>query len=89
MIDKIEPIVGLNKDEKIYLLKLARNTISELIYHHKYLVTTPVSDKVKENFGVFVTLHKDGQLRGCIGYIEGIKPLYKAVMEMAESAAFR
>jgi AmmeMemoRadiSam system protein A len=89
MSDKSEPIVGLNKIEKIYLLELARNTISELISHHKYPVTTPVSDKVKENFGVFVTLHKDGQLRGCIGYIEGIKPLYKAVMEMAESAAFR
>jgi len=89
MSDKIEPIVGLNKDEKIYLLELARNTISELISHHKFPVTTPVSDKVKEDFGVFVTLHKNGQLRGCIGYIEGIKPLYKAVMEMAESAAFR
>ena len=89
MSDKNEPIVGLNKDEKIYLLDLARKTIAELISHNKLPVTKPISDKVKEEFGVFVTLHKNGNLRGCIGYIEGIRPLYQAVMEMAESAAFR
>jgi AmmeMemoRadiSam system protein A len=89
MSDKNEPIVGLNKDEKIYLLDLARKTITELISHNKLPVTKPISDKVKEEFGVFVTLHKNGNLRGCIGYIEGIRPLYQAVMEMAESAAFR
>ena len=38
--------------------------------------------------GLFVTLHKEGNLRGCIGYIEGIKPLSEAFFDMAESAAF-
>ncbi len=37
--------------------------------------------------GVFVTLKKGGHLRGCIGYIEGVKPLYAAVAEMAVAAA--
>lgn len=37
--------------------------------------------------GAFVTLHKDGHLRGCIGYIEGVKPLVETVAEMAVSAA--
>lgn len=39
--------------------------------------------------GLFVTLHKRGELRGCIGYIEGIRPLSKALFEMADAAAFR
>jgi len=37
--------------------------------------------------GAFVTLTMDGQLRGCIGYIEGIKPLYEAILDNARSAA--
>ena len=41
----------------------------------------------KENRGCFVTLTENGALRGCIGYIEPIKPLYQAVMENARNAA--
>jgi len=47
------------------------------------------SKTLKEQRGAFVTLNKHGSLRGCIGYIEGYKPLYEAVAEMAEAAAFR
>ncbi|MDZ7797124.1 MAG: AmmeMemoRadiSam system protein A [Candidatus Marinimicrobia bacterium] len=46
-------------------------------------------DFYREKRGLFVTLHKHGALRGCIGYIEGFKPLADALFEMAESAAFR
>ncbi len=42
-----------------------------------------------ENRGAFVTLTRGGALRGCIGYIEGIKPLLDAVAENAASAAVR
>jgi AmmeMemoRadiSam system protein A len=37
--------------------------------------------------GAFVTLTSAGTLRGCIGYIEGIKPLVDAVVENGRSAA--
>ena len=37
--------------------------------------------------GAFVTLTSGGRLRGCIGYIEGIKPLVDAVIENRRSAA--
>ncbi len=83
-----EPIVGLNREEKIYLLKLARETIETQLKYHRNPETKPISPKVQEKFGVFVTLHKFGELRGCIGYVEGIKPLYQAVMDMAKAAAF-
>ncbi len=39
--------------------------------------------------GVFVTLKKDGQLRGCIGHIRPQSPLHQAVRECAISAATR
>jgi len=38
--------------------------------------------------GAFVTLHRDGRLRGCIGYIEPVKPLIRTVQEVAVKAAF-
>lgn len=38
--------------------------------------------------GVFVSLHVEGKLRGCIGNLEGSKPLPELVAEMASSAAF-
>lgn len=46
-------------------------------------------DPFYENaFGIFVTLHLHGRLRGCIGYIEGVEPLSKALFDMTNSAAF-
>ncbi len=41
-----------------------------------------------EKRGVFVTLHRGGELRGCIGYPLPVKPLWEAVREMALAAAF-
>ena len=38
--------------------------------------------------GAFVTIHKDGQLRGCIGEIVPRRPVYEAVMGQAVNAAF-
>jgi AmmeMemoRadiSam system protein A len=37
--------------------------------------------------GAFVTLHEEGQLRGCIGHVRGDEPLYKTVRECAVAAA--
>ena len=52
---------------------------------------TPVPQNIpaitREDRGCFVTLTIRGELRGCIGYIEPIKPLYQAVIENALNAA--
>ena len=37
--------------------------------------------------GAFVTLYRDGELRGCIGYLEADRPLADVVAEMAVAAA--
>lgn len=69
------------------LIKLAREAISSYFLHKEVRV-----DDFKKEFsgilGVFVTLNKDGQLRGCIGFPEGIYPLYEGVIKAARSAAF-
>lgn len=46
------------------------------------------TETLKEQCGAFVTLRLDGKLRGCIGHMTGVKPLHKAVEELAQSSAF-
>ena len=75
--------------ERKELLKLARDTIKNNLTNESSGSDTSQNPKFKENRGVFVTLHKQGQLRGCIGYIESIKPLYQAVIDNAVSSAIK
>ena len=73
--------------EKKELLGLARTTIEEYLKTGR--INQPATDnpKFKEKRGAFVTLNKNGQLRGCIGYIQPIKSLIESVRDNAISAA--
>ncbi len=44
-------------------------------------------EKLKMEAGAFVSLHKGGKLRGCIGRFEAEDPLYKTVIIMARAAS--
>jgi AmmeMemoRadiSam system protein A len=77
----------LAKEEQTELLRIARSTVDAVVRKTKIPEFKPLTERLKELRGVFVTLHKRGDLRGCIGYIEGIKPLYQAVADNAVSAA--
>ena len=46
------------------------------------------SAKLKAHCGAFVSLHKQGRLRGCIGHFGEDTPLWEIVAEMARAAAF-
>jgi AmmeMemoRadiSam system protein A len=48
----------------------------------------PASALLSEPRGVFTTLYLDGELRGCVGYVAPVVPLYRAVAETACAAAF-
>ena len=48
-----------------------------------------VPPKLTEKKACFVTLTKDGALRGCIGHLTAMEPLYRAVVENARNAALR
>ncbi|MDA8161970.1 MAG: AmmeMemoRadiSam system protein A [Desulfobacteraceae bacterium] len=78
----------LNRREQKILLDLARKAI-ETQLSGMPITFTSISDKaLTRQLGVFVTLHKHGQLRGCIGTFVSNKPLYEQVCDMAISSAF-
>lgn len=80
----------LNNDQQERLLRLARITIAERLGVRTGLERPELNDDLfNEERGAFVTLHMQGQLRGCIGYIVGVKKIPDAVEEMALAAAFR
>ncbi len=79
-------------EERTALLKLARTTIEEYVTNGNRMEpdnSHPIlgDKKFREKRGVFVTLHKNSRLRGCIGYPIPIKPLLEAVIDNAVSAA--
>lgn len=85
-VDKAKVDENLQKD----LLNLARHTIETYVQKGQMPPFEPAGNKkLLEHGGAFVTIHKHGRLRGCIGYIEPIFPLYKAIMQAAVSAATR
>ncbi len=78
----------LSEAEGEFLLKLARKAIETYILGGKVLnIPESPTETLKENMGVFVTLHENGELRGCIGYPEPVKPLLNALIEVAIGAA--
>ncbi|MFH1006439.1 MAG: AmmeMemoRadiSam system protein A [Candidatus Latescibacterota bacterium] len=79
----------LAQDAQQALLSIARATITAFIESDRLPVFEPNPEVLKEQRGVFVTLRKRGQLRGCIGHHESRLPLYILVPELAVSAGFR
>jgi MEMO1 family protein len=78
----------LTNEQKTYLLKLARKTIEDFVKTGKSEKPPAPDDPVlKESGAVFVTLHRDGNLRGCIGQMMAREPLYLSVIDMAIAAA--
>jgi AmmeMemoRadiSam system protein A len=78
---------SLTDSEKLVLLKTAREAIASKLTKKPPAYPAP-TETLKTNCGAFVTLHKRGRLRGCIGYVVGLKPLIDTVREMALSSAF-
>ena len=74
------------KDKKT-LLGIARQTVETYVKTGKKPDINIESDALKQPGAAFVTLHKKGQLRGCIGQIIARMPLWECVQEMAVAAA--
>ncbi|MDH4223685.1 MAG: AmmeMemoRadiSam system protein A, partial [candidate division Zixibacteria bacterium] len=85
--EKEDTEFGLSEKDKAFLLKLAKETIECKVKGVKCPEYKITSEVLKENRGAFVTIKKHGRLRGCIGYIQAVKPLYQTIQEMAEAAA--
>jgi AmmeMemoRadiSam system protein B/AmmeMemoRadiSam system protein A len=85
----------LSIEEKKTLLSIARGTL-EGHFEGKDISSQAVEEKnkssltplLKEKAGVFVTLRKSGDLRGCIGSIVGVEPLWEGVRNNVLNSAF-
>lgn len=77
----------LTEKQKSRLLNIARTTIEEFIENKEKVEFEESADVLNEERGVFVTLNKDGQLRGCIGSIFPKDKLYRSVRDMAIQAS--
>lgn len=82
--------VSLSEDDQKQLLVLARKTLASYLELGRPLTPEElgieITPAMKATRGAFVTLNKNGQLRGCIGEIFPRRALYKAVMAHAINA---
>ncbi len=88
---KIENAVSatgeLNADEQKIILKIAKDTVESFVATGKVPEFNITGERLNKKQGAFVTLDKDGQLRGCIGQIvPSDQPLWQVVRDMAVAA---
>ncbi|MBM4272566.1 MAG: AmmeMemoRadiSam system protein B [Deltaproteobacteria bacterium] len=82
------PTTGsLQPADKKALLVFARETISRVFFTDTIPIARGFTPNLQQPRGVFVTLKKKGELRGCIGRIIADEPLCKLVGAMAIAAA--
>lgn len=80
----------LGQEDRSTLLRLAREAIRHGLEDGQRLrVDLSEYDEVlRKQAACFVTLQKNGNLRGCIGTLQGYQPLVADVAEHAHTAAF-
>ncbi len=82
---------ALSPDEQREILSFARLALEHVVREGKVVTWPPhgmpVSPRLLQPQGAFVSLHRGSALRGCVGFIEPMRPLVAAVMENAVSAA--
>lgn len=88
-----EPVMEIPDADRKALLALARGTIQSHFSSRRKAAPRdlgiPVTPGMRQIAGAFVTLHKHGDLRGCIGEIFPTRPLHEAVIDHALNAALK
>ncbi len=79
----------IKEKEREFLMSLARRVIeSKKKIEPEKDVFDNYDPILNKSMGGFVTLHKNSLLRGCIGYILPINPVYKTIINNAYNAAY-
>lgn len=84
--------IPLSAEDRQSLLRIARLAIEKAVHGQRPLPLDPglpLSAALRHHGACFVSLHKHGQLRGCIGTLEAIEPLADSVARHAAAAAMR
>jgi len=81
----------MNKEHQRCLLDLAKKSILHGLQTGKPLAVdlAGLPQELLDVRATFVTLHKQGELRGCIGMLKAVRPLAEDIAENAFAAAFR
>jgi AmmeMemoRadiSam system protein B/AmmeMemoRadiSam system protein A len=78
---------SLTNQQKVHLLSIARQTVETLVRTGKVPDFSETDPILLAPGAAFVTLKKNGDLRGCIGHTEPYLPLWRCVREMAKAAS--
>jgi len=76
-----------SQDERKLLLHLAHEAILSAL-EGREIPLDPPTDHFAEPRGAFTSLYLQGELRGCVGYVLPVSPVYRAVADTARAAAF-
>ncbi len=77
----------LTENEKKWLLELSRETIA-LSFKQQRVVPKNIPKIFSEKMGTFVTLKKNSNLRGCVGYLTPKKEIYLDIIDNSINSAF-
>jgi AmmeMemoRadiSam system protein A len=78
--------VEFSREERRLLLQVAHRAIESDLDGEDLSLEAP-NPHLAEPRGVFTTLYLHGDLRGCVGYVFPVLPVYRAVAETARAAA--
>ena len=84
-LQPVEP-AEFSPEERAFLLGIAHEAIESAAEGRRLEIGAP-DPHLCQPRGVFTTLYLGGELRGCVGYLSPVQPLYRAVMETAQAAA--
>jgi AmmeMemoRadiSam system protein A len=79
----------LDAEDRRRLLEIARQAIAQAVRERHGPQLSDPSGRLCRPAAVFVSLHKHRHLRGCIGHVTALEPLYRAVADAAVSAALQ
>ena len=79
---------SLSDEEKRKLKEIALTSIQDSLDGQRIAEPTGLTKTLESKCGAFVSLHKQGRLRGCIGHFGEDTALHEIVAEMARAAAF-
>jgi AmmeMemoRadiSam system protein B/AmmeMemoRadiSam system protein A len=85
-----EPPLSLNRQDRKQLLDIARKSVESAVRENKlFQLSGDWSQNLMQDRGAFVTIRKNGAIRGCVGYTAPVQSLALTVRDVAALAALR
>ncbi|HKW65656.1 MAG TPA: AmmeMemoRadiSam system protein A [Terriglobales bacterium] len=86
--DPVDSASEYSPAERELLLHLAHQAIDSALDDREPALPA-LPEHLKQQRGAFTTLYLEGDVRGCVGYVFAVAPLFQTVIETARAAAFQ